>query len=55
MRCFEKLDGDILKEVGSKLNQLCKNNKYSQQELADKDGISRKLFIDIEQEWVLRS
>ena len=28
--------------------QLCKNNKYSQQELADKDGISRKLLIDIE-------
>jgi len=48
MSFFEKLDGDILTEVGSKLKQLRKNNKYSQQELADKVGISRKLLIDIE-------
>ncbi len=48
MGFFEKLDGDILVELGEKLKQLRKNNKYSQQSLADKIGISRQLVIDIE-------
>ena len=48
MNFFEKLDGDILVELGEKLKQLRKNNKYSQQVLADKIGISRRLIIDIE-------
>lgn len=45
---FQKLEGDILIELGEKLKQLRKNNKYSQQVLADKIGISRRLLIDIE-------
>lgn len=48
MNFFEKLDGDILVELGEKLKQLRKNNKYSQQVLANKIGISRRLIIDIE-------
>lgn len=48
MDFFEKLDGDILVELGEKLKQLRKNNKYSQQVLANKIGISRRLIIDIE-------
>ena len=48
MGFFEKLEGDILTELGEKLKQLRKNNKYSQQVLADKVGISRRLLIDIE-------
>ncbi len=48
MNFFEKLDGDILVELGEKLKQVRKNNKYSQQFLADKIGISRRLIIDIE-------
>ena len=45
---FQKLEGDILIELGEKLKQLRKNNKYSQRVLADKIGISRRLLIDIE-------
>lgn len=45
---FEKLEGEVLIELGEKLKQLRKNNKYSQQVLADKIGISRRLLIDIE-------
>jgi DNA-binding XRE family transcriptional regulator len=45
---FEKLEGDILIELGERLKQLRKNKKYSQQVLADKIGISRRLLIDIE-------
>jgi DNA-binding XRE family transcriptional regulator len=48
MGFFEKLDGEILSELGEKLKQLRKNSKLSQQKLADKVGISRKLVIDIE-------
>lgn len=48
MGFFEKLDGEIMVELGEKLKQLRKINKYSQQELADKVGISRRLLIDIE-------
>jgi len=48
MNFFKKLDGDIMLELGVKLKQLRKANKYSQQALADKVGISRRLVIDIE-------
>jgi DNA-binding XRE family transcriptional regulator len=48
MDYFEKLDGDILIELGLKLKQLRKTNKYSQQKLADRIGVSRRLVIDIE-------
>ncbi len=45
---INKLDGDIMIELGEKLRQLRKSKKYNQQELADRVGISRKLVIDIE-------
>lgn len=45
---LNKLDGDIMIELGGKLKQLRKNKKYSQQDLADRVGVSRKLIIDIE-------
>jgi transcriptional regulator with XRE-family HTH domain len=45
---LNKLDGDIMIELGEKLRQLRKSKKYSQQELADRVGVSRKLIIDIE-------
>lgn len=48
MGFFDKLDGEILIELGEKLKQLRKNSKLSQQKLADKVGISRQLLIDIE-------
>lgn len=48
MFSLNKLDGDIMIEVGAKLKQLRKSNKYSQQALADRVGVSRKLIIDIE-------
>lgn len=48
MSFFGKLDGDIMVELGEKLRQLRKINKYSQQELATRVGISRRLVVDIE-------
>lgn len=45
---INKLDGDIMIELGEKLRQLRKSKKYNQQELADRVGISRRLIIDIE-------
>jgi len=45
---LNKLDGDIMVELGEKLRQLRKSKKYNQQELADRVGVSRKLIIDIE-------
>lgn len=48
MNFFEKLDGDILRDLGAQLKQLRKANKYSQQQLADRIGSSRKLIVDIE-------
>ena len=48
MGFYDKLDGEILIELGEKLKQLRKNSKLSQQKLADKVGISRQLLIDIE-------
>lgn len=43
-----QLDGKILEEIGLLLKQLRKNAGYSQQELADKIGVNRKLIGDIE-------
>ncbi len=48
MFLLNKLDGDIMLELGEKLKHLRKSKKYSQQELADRVGVSRKLIIDIE-------
>jgi DNA-binding XRE family transcriptional regulator len=48
MFSLNKLDGDIMIEVGEKLKQLRKSHKYIQQELADRVGVSRKLIVDIE-------
>lgn len=48
MFTFQKLDGEILEEVGKKLRVLRKGKKYSQQELADIVGVSRKHIVDIE-------
>ncbi|GAB5472401.1 MAG: hypothetical protein Mars2KO_05000 [Maribacter sp.] len=48
MFLINKLDGEIMIELGKKLRQLRKSKKYKQQELADRVGVSRKLIIDIE-------
>lgn len=48
MSIFEKLDGEILVDLGMSLKQLRKNQKFSQQHLANQIGVSRKLIGDIE-------
>lgn len=48
MYLFAKLDGEILEEIGEKLRTLRKNKRYSQTQLADKIGVSRKHISDIE-------
>lgn len=48
MSFFEKLDGDIMLELGSRIKQLRSAHKLSQQNLADRIGTSRKLIVDIE-------
>ena len=48
MNIFDKLDGEILIEIGKSLKQLRKNQKYSQQQLAEQIGVSRRLIGDIE-------
>jgi len=48
MFSLNKLDGEIMVELGEKLKQLRKSKKYNQQELAERIGVSRKLIIDIE-------
>jgi transcriptional regulator with XRE-family HTH domain len=48
MLFLNKLDGDIMIELGEQLRQLRKSKKYSQQELADIVGVSRRLIVDIE-------
>lgn len=48
MYLFEKLEGEILDEIGAKLRVLRKGRKFSQEELADKIGVSRKHINDIE-------
>ena len=48
MSIFQKLDGEILADLGLSLKQLRKNQKYSQQKLANQIGVSRKLIGDIE-------
>lgn len=45
---FEKLDGEIIEELGVKLRALRKSNKLSQAELAEQIGVSRKHIIDLE-------
>jgi len=45
---FKKLDGEIMAELGSKLKQLRKNKRYSQQELATMVGVNRRLIGEIE-------
>ena len=48
MYLFAKLDGEILEEIGEKLRTLRKNKRYSQAQLANKVGVSRKHISDIE-------
>ena len=48
MSPFQKLDGEILAELGLQLKQLRKNKKYSQMQLAERIGVSRKHISDIE-------
>lgn len=48
MYLLAKLDGEILEEIGGKLRTLRKNKKYSQAQLADRIGVSRKHISDIE-------
>lgn len=48
MYLFEKLDGEVLEEIGEKLRTLRKHKKYSQAHLADRIGVSRKHISDIE-------
>ncbi|MCH2200171.1 MAG: helix-turn-helix transcriptional regulator [Flavobacteriales bacterium] len=48
MQFLNKLDGEIMIELGVKLKLLRKSKGLSQQHLADRVGVSRKLIIDIE-------
>ncbi|MDG1148368.1 MAG: helix-turn-helix transcriptional regulator [Crocinitomicaceae bacterium] len=48
MELFKKLDGELMIELGGNLKQLRKSKRYSQHELADQIGVSRKHVIDIE-------
>ncbi|HIP31436.1 MAG TPA: XRE family transcriptional regulator [Crocinitomicaceae bacterium] len=48
MGFFKKLDGELMLELGGKLKQLRKSKRYSQHDLADQIGVSRKHIIDIE-------
>jgi len=48
MAILEKLDGEIMNELGEHLKQLRKNQKYSQLELANLSGVSRRLIGEIE-------
>jgi transcriptional regulator with XRE-family HTH domain len=48
MRWQHTLDGNILIEIGKLLKNLRVNNKFTQQELGDKIGVSRKLIGEIE-------
>jgi DNA-binding XRE family transcriptional regulator len=45
---LNKLDGDIMIELGAQLKQLRKSKKYSQEKLAEIVGVSRRLIVDIE-------
>jgi len=45
---FDKLDGEIMEDVGLKLRILRKSYKLSQMELSQKLAVSRKHIIDIE-------
>lgn len=48
MELFEKLDGEIVEEVGAKLKALRKVRNWSQSDLAAKVGVSRKHISEIE-------
>jgi len=48
MAILEKLVGEIMNELGEHLKQLRKNQKYSQLELANQIGVSRRLIGEIE-------
>jgi len=48
MGLFKKLDGELMIEIGGTLKQLRKSKRYSQHDLADQIGVSRKHIIDIE-------
>ncbi len=48
MELFEKLDGEIVEEVGAKLKTLRKVRNWSQSDLAAKVGDSRKHISEIE-------
>lgn len=45
---FQKLDGEIMIEVGEKLRQLRLNKKYTQEDLAKIIGVNRRLIGEIE-------
>lgn len=45
---FQKLDGEIMIEVGEKLKQLRLNKKYTQEDLAQIVGVNRRLIGEIE-------
>ncbi len=45
---FEKLDGELMIDLGEKLKHLRQSKKYSQQDLADKIGVNRRLIGQIE-------
>ncbi len=45
---LNKLEGDIMIELGAQLKQLRKSKKYSQEKLAEIVGVSRRLIVDIE-------
>ena len=43
-----KLDGEVMSELGEKIRQLRKMYQYSQQELAERVGVNRRLIGEIE-------
>jgi transcriptional regulator with XRE-family HTH domain len=48
MYALAKLDGEVLVEMGEKLRALRKQKRYSQAQLAERIGVSRKHMCDIE-------
>ena len=44
----EKLDGEILEQLGQDIRRLRKSRKMNQQQLAEQVGVSRKHISDVE-------